>query len=86
MLSIWLIALSLASKSCCSAISVISVVKNTIESIRDFILGWPEIGKVVWYVWEVWLIVVSLLPDEVALVCGVEIRAKPMRLDDVGIC
>jgi len=54
--------------------------------MRGFILGWPEIGKVIWYVWEVWLIVVSLLPDEVALVCGVEIRAEPMWLDDIGIC
>jgi hypothetical protein len=62
------------------------VAKRVSESIRGFILGWPEIGKIVWYVWEVWLIVVSLLPDEVALVCGMEIRAKPMRLDDVGIC
>tara|TARA_R110002126_G_scaffold36162_2_gene110326 strand:- start:161 stop:325 length:165 start_codon:yes stop_codon:yes gene_type:complete len=54
--------------------------------MRGFILGWPEIGKIVWYVWEVWLVVVSLLPYEVALVCGVEIRAEPMRLDDIGIC
>ena len=30
-------ARSFASKSCCRAMSVVSAVKNTIESIRDFI-------------------------------------------------
>ena len=68
------------------AISAVSVVKIVKESMRAFMLGWPEVWKVWWDVGKERRVVVSLLSDEVALVCGVEIRSQPVRLDDIGIC